>query len=48
MVERYRQLINNPDVVLLNDVGHYPQVESPQEVIAAALIFWKTHRVVNE
>jgi pimeloyl-ACP methyl ester carboxylesterase len=48
MVERYRQLINNPDVVLLNDVGHYPQVESPQEVIAAALIFWKTHRVVNQ
>lgn len=48
MVERYRQLINNPDVVLLNDVGHYPQVESPQEVIAAALTFWKTHRVVNE
>jgi pimeloyl-ACP methyl ester carboxylesterase len=48
MVERYRQLINNPDVVLLDDVGHYPQVESPQKVIAAGLSFWKMHRVINE
>ena len=47
MVERYRQLINKPDVVELEDVGHYPQVEAPQKVISAALAFWKKNNIIN-
>lgn len=32
MIERYRQLIPRPDVVVLWNIGHYPQLEAPQEV----------------
>lgn len=39
MVERYRQLIANPDTVLLHGIGHYPQVEAPEEVLAHYLAF---------
>jgi len=39
MVERYRQLVPNPDVVLLPAVGHYPQLEAPDEVLEAYLAF---------
>ncbi len=38
-VARYRDLIPNPDVVVLNDVGHYPQVEAPGAVLDAFLAF---------
>ncbi len=37
MVARYRELISCPDIVELADVGHYPQVEAPERVAAAAL-----------
>lgn len=37
MVARYRDLIPNPDVVSLPDIGHYPQVEDPQGVLRAYL-----------
>ena len=33
MVERYRQLIPNPDTVLLPGIGHYPQIEAPVQVL---------------
>jgi pimeloyl-ACP methyl ester carboxylesterase len=46
MVERYKQLIENHDVVELKGVGHYPQVEAPQEVLSAALEFWQKHRII--
>ena len=39
MVERYRQLIPNPDVSLLPEVGHYPQTEAPEAVLDAVLRF---------
>jgi pimeloyl-ACP methyl ester carboxylesterase len=39
MVERYRQLVPNPDTVLLENIGHYPQVEHPQGVLDAYLPF---------
>ena len=39
MVERYRELVPNPDVTLLDDIGHYPQCEAPQAVLAAYLEF---------
>lgn len=41
MVNRYRELVPNADVVELSDVGHYPQLEAPNEVLAAAFDFWR-------
>ncbi len=40
MAARYRELIPDPDIVELRGVGHYPQVEAPDEVLAAARDFW--------
>lgn len=40
MAARYRELIPDPDIAELRGVGHYPQVEAPDEVLAAARIFW--------
>ncbi len=37
MVARYRELVPRPDVVELATVGHYPQIEAPDAVLAAAL-----------
>jgi len=39
MVERYRALVPAPDVVLLEGVGHYPQVEDADGVLRAYLAF---------
>ncbi|MBD9484928.1 alpha/beta hydrolase [Pseudomonas sp. PDM14] len=39
MVARYRELIANPDTVLLEDIGHYPQTEAPQAVLQHYLTF---------
>jgi pimeloyl-ACP methyl ester carboxylesterase len=33
LAERYRELLPGPDVVLLEDVGHYPQLEVPDRVV---------------
>jgi len=35
LAERYQFLVPNPDVELLEDIGHYPQVEAPERVLAA-------------
>lgn len=35
MAARYRELVPAADVSLLEGVGHYPQVEAPQQVLAA-------------
>jgi pimeloyl-ACP methyl ester carboxylesterase len=37
MADRYRQLIPNPDVVMLDEIGHWPQIEAPEAVLAALL-----------
>jgi pimeloyl-ACP methyl ester carboxylesterase len=37
MVARYRALVANADVVELRGVGHYPQVEAPERVLAPML-----------
>ena len=34
---RYRELVPDPDVVALAGIGHYPQVEAPDAVLANAL-----------
>jgi pimeloyl-ACP methyl ester carboxylesterase len=39
MVERYRELVPDPDTVLLPGVGHYPQVEDADGVVRAFLDF---------
>lgn len=39
MVARYRELVPRPDVVSLPGIGHYPQVEAPQQVLEAFLAF---------
>lgn len=39
MTERYRELIPNPAIVLLEKIGHYPQTESPEEVLKAYFDF---------
>jgi pimeloyl-ACP methyl ester carboxylesterase len=39
MVQRYRELVPAPDVVELAGIGHYPQVEAPERVLAAVLAF---------
>jgi pimeloyl-ACP methyl ester carboxylesterase len=40
MADRYRELIPDPDVVLLNDeIGHWPQIEDPEAVTTHFLAF---------
>jgi pimeloyl-ACP methyl ester carboxylesterase len=39
MVERYRTLIPEPDVVELPGIGHYPQLEAPEAVLEAFFQF---------
>lgn len=39
MVARYRELVPHPDVTELGRIGHYPQVEAPEAVLAAYLAF---------
>lgn len=39
MAERYRALVPNADVTELPGIGHYPQLEAPEEVVEAYLAF---------
>ncbi len=39
MAERYGQLVPNPDMVLLEGVGHYPQYEAPARVMLSFFEF---------
>ena len=39
MVARYRELIPQADTVLLDNIGHYPQVEAPDQVLEHYLDF---------
>ena len=41
LLERYGQLIPHADVVGLEGIGHYPQLEAPGAVLAAFLDFHK-------
>lgn len=42
MVDTYKNLVPNADVVVLPTVGHYPQVEAPKKVEKAFLEFLKS------
>jgi pimeloyl-ACP methyl ester carboxylesterase len=39
LAERYCELVPKPNVTLLRDVGHYPQLEVPQKVLDAYFRF---------
>jgi len=39
MVKRYRELIADADIVELEGVGHYPQLEAPQQVLDGFMAF---------
>lgn len=39
MVQRYRELVSNPDIVSLPGIGHYPQAEAPEQVLRAFFEF---------
>lgn len=39
MAARYRELVPDADIVLLNSIGHYPQMEAPDEVLRAFMGF---------
>lgn len=39
MAKHYLKVIPDADVVLLPEIGHYPQLEAPQEVLAAFMEF---------
>jgi pimeloyl-ACP methyl ester carboxylesterase len=42
MADRYRELIPDPDVVLLDDeIGHWPQIEDPEAVLRHFLEFFE-------
>ena len=44
MAERYRELVPNPDIVLLGDeIGHWPQLEDPEGLLEHYLEFAGTH-----
>lgn len=39
MVARYREVVNHPDVIPLDGIGHYPQTEAPELVLFHYLDF---------
>jgi len=39
MAARYRELLPRADITLLDGIGHYPQIEAPEAVLAAYLEF---------
>lgn len=39
MAQRWREVVPDPDVVILDGIGHYPQVESPDAVTRAFFDF---------
>lgn len=43
LAEHYKANVPNADVVLLEDVGHYPQVEASDKVWEAIESFWQQH-----
>lgn len=46
MAKRYADLVPGADIMLLNGIGHYPQIEAPDEVLRGVIGFHET-RVVK-
>ena len=47
MLERYHQLVPHADTVLLANIGHYPQIEAPVQVLKHYLAFRERIRQVE-
>lgn len=45
LVARYQQLIPNADVITLDKIGHYPQIEAPDAVIISHLDFIEAQKI---
>ena len=41
-IEAFARIVPGADVVILDDVGHYPQLEAPDRVADAALDFFRS------
>lgn len=41
LIARYRELVPAADVVVLDRIGHYPQLEAPGAVVDACVSFWR-------
>jgi len=39
MVDRYKEIIPDPDVITLNNIGHFPLLEAPESVLKHFLEF---------
>jgi len=48
LAERYRELVPQPRVVLLEEIGHYPQLEAPEAVLEAFLVFHASASMTQE
>jgi len=46
MVDRYREIIPNPDVIELKDIGHFPLIEAPDLVLKYYLEFLSNNSLV--
>lgn len=44
--DRYRELVPQADLVMLDHLGHYPHVEDPELVLKALLEFWRSHSIL--
>ncbi len=42
MVDRYKEIVPNPDVIELHNIGHFPLIEAPNLVLKHYLSFIKT------
>ena len=47
MVQRWRELVGEADITELPAIGHYPHVEAPEQVLAAATAFWSRHGLLR-
>ncbi|MEL6660963.1 MAG: alpha/beta hydrolase, partial [Bacteroidota bacterium] len=39
VADYYEEVVKEPDVVLMEEIGHYPQTEAPEAVVAAFMAF---------
>ncbi len=46
LYHHYKELVPNADAVLLEEIGHYPQTEAPEEVLRAVLEFHRLNRTI--
>lgn len=47
MAKHYQEVIPNPDVIILNEIGHYPQMEAPNLVLKYYLDFLSNQSKVS-